>query len=345
MNMKQKRLNALFFGAVAASSLLLVACGGGGGGDGGGSTSVTYTGVTTAASVDSASAPVLSDTVISTSSMDAASLTSFVGVSGDARGVSAVERLKGIVDMAKSLAAAAPAAESLAGAQVSGSETIQGCYGSSATFSGSIDDFYKDVYGLPIIYSMSISFDNYVEDIYGDGSTCGTETFNGSMSVTVSYDGPVTDTPELNGMTITLSNLSVSEGGLSQAFDGTLGMSLNTTTRESTFTMTANFRDIDGLVYRAQNYTVNFDDLDHVTSISGRLYDPLYGYIDIVTTTDLSYVGGCGSVYGPIPDAGAISLSGYGNITLDANTGDCATYLVSWTSGDGSSTGSSLENW
>ena len=340
MNLKQKGLNALFFGTVAASSLLLVACGGGGGGDAGGSTSVSYTGVTTAASVDDTSAPVLADSVISTSSMDASSVTSFVGLSSAPGGASAVERLKGIVDVAKSLAAAAPAAENLAGAQVSGSETIQGCYGSSATFSGSFDDFYQDFYGLPIIYSMSISFNNYVEDFYGDGSTCGTETFNGSMSLSVSYDGPVTDAPELNGMTISLSNLSVSEGGLSQAFDGTLGMSLNTTTLESTFTMTANFRDIDGLVYRAQNYTVNFNSDDLVTSISGRLYDPLYGYIDIATTTLLSY-GGCG-IY---PDMGVVTLSGYGSITLDANTGDCATYQVSWTSGDGSSTGSSLQNW
>lgn len=343
MKLNKKGANALFFGAVAASSLLLVACGGGGGGDDGGSSSLTYTGITTAATVDSTSAPVLADSVISTSSTDASSVTSFVGVSGAAGGASAVERLKGIVDMAKSLAAA-PAVESLAGAQVSDSRTVQGCTG-SATGSISYDDIYLDSYDLPIFYSMSMSFNNYVADVYGDGTTCGTETLNGSMSITVSYDGPVDSAPEMNGMTITLSNLSVTEGGLNQVFDGSLGMSLNTATGESTFTMTANFRDTDGLVYRAQNYTVNFDSLDRVTSISGRLYHPSHGYVDIATTTDLSYTGYCTSIYGPVPDTGVVTLSGNGTVTLDAAGDGCDTYQVSWVTGDGSASGSSLEYW
>jgi len=332
----------VLFAAVTAPLLLLAGCGGGGGG---GTSSVTYTGVTTPATIgDDASAAALADSVVSTASLDTSAIPTLVGIGGTSNNLSTVDNLNHIVDLAKGLVAVTPA-ENLAGAAETGSGTVQGCNGSSATLSGTVDNVYTDINGLPIIYNLSITFRNYVADIYGDGSVCDSTRINGSMSFTVTYDGPVYSMPQMDSMTFTFTNMAVTDlaSGLGQTLHGSFGMSMNTATGESSFTMTANLKDTDGLVYKAENYTVTFDNSNRVTGISGRLYNPTYGYVDIVTTTALSYGAWCYVMGSPVPDTGVVTLTGDGSVTMDANTGSCATYQVSWT--NGTSTGSALVNW
>lgn len=345
-----KGRKALVFGAVAVSSLLLVACGDGGDGDGG-TSSVTYTGVTTAAVINETSVQELSDAAISSVSSDPTGGTlGFVGVQATASGPSPVDQLKGLVDTVKQLSGdITPEADSLAGVQVSDSLTEESC-GGSVTFSGSFDDTYVDAYYEPIIYSMSISFSNYSAELYdyNTGYYCDTETLNGSLSMTVTYDGPVDSSPEMDGMTITINDLSMTDTatGQGQAFSGTLAMSMNTSTGESSLTMTVNFRDIDGQVYRMENYTVQYDSLDNAISVSGRLYDPVYGYIDLSTPTLFSYAGGCTDAdFNPVPSSGVLQIDGAngGYITIDAVGNDCSTYTLTWS--DGTTTLSSIKYW
>jgi len=288
--------------------------------------------------VDSTSAPKLSGTAISTASASDNAPPVFTGVAATGGG-STVKQLKKIVGMARNLAATASASGTLVGAQQTVSQSIAACSG-SATGSLSYDDTAVDYYGYAIIYSMSITYTNFVADLGVDG--CDTTTYNGTVSIGVTYDS----LPDINGMTLTFTNLSVAYGGMTEAYNGSYGMTWDNTTGDSTFTMSVDFKDTDGLVYRVQNYTVNFDASGNVTSISGRLYDPLYGYVDIATTTTFSYTGLCyDAYYYPVPDMGVMTLTGDGTITLDANTGDCATYQLSWISGDGSMSGSQLVNW
>jgi hypothetical protein len=345
MKTKLCSLKGILLGAVATAALSLAACGGGGGSSI--STGVTYTGVTTPATIgDNTSATALAGSVVSTASLDTSAIPILVGVGGTPTSLSTVDNLKHIVDLAKGVVAAAPA-QSLSGALVTGSDTVYGCYGSSATFSGTVDDTYKDIDGIPIIDNLSITFRNYVADISvaQDGSACDSTRINGSMSFTVTYDGPVQNTPQMDSMTFTFTNLAVTDlvSNLSQTLHGSFAMSMNTVTGESSFTMTVNLQDTDGLVYRAENYTVTFDSLGRVTGISGRLYHPEHGYVDIATTTPLSYGLFCNVGGVDVPDTGVVTLSGDGSATMDANTGNCATYLVSWT--NGTSTGSATVNW
>lgn len=329
MKLNKKGVNAVLFGAVAASSLLLVACGGGGGG--GSSSTVNYTGVTTAAVIaDEASATNIADSVISTASSDpTAALIVGVEAAGD---VTPVEQLRGIADMAKRLAIAPEETQTLAGASFSG-ESLPACSG-SATASGTYDDYTGD------FYSMTVTFTNYVMDIWDDGTECSTEKLNGRMSVTFSYD----DYQLINGMTITLTDYSVTDltTGQNYAFNGSMAMTMDNFTYESSFSMTMNFRGTDGVVYRAENYTVQFDSYDNMISISGRLYDPEYGYVDLSTAPQFGY-SGC---YYGYPSSGVLRIDGANNgyIEIDANTGNCDTYALTW-SADGTNPVAVIQNW
>ncbi len=344
-----KGRKALLFGGVAASSLLLAACGGGGGDE----PSVTYTGVTTAAVIDETTAPVLADQAISSVASDpTGGTTSFVGVQATASGPAPIDQLKGFVDTVKRLSAdITPGADSLAGVKVTQSFEMDGCTG-SMTMSGTVDDTYWDASGAPIFYSFSISFSNYSDEVYDfptDTYYCDpdSEILNGSISATVTYDGPVDSTPQMDGMTITINSLSMTTAmGQSQAFSGSVAESINTATGESTVTMTVNFRNVDGQVYRMEDYTVLSDSLDNVISVSGTLYDPVYGYIDLSTPTVFSYAGGCyDAYYYPIPSSGVLRIDGAngGYITIDANTSNCSTYTLIWS--DGTTTLSSTKYW
>jgi len=336
MKWNQTKYGTLVLGAFAATSLLLSACGGGGGG-GGGDTTVQYTGKTDPATVNSTSAPKLSGTAISTASTDTSVPTFKLGASGS--GSAPVAQLKKIADMAKKMAANATASGTLTGAQTSQSQTITGCSG-SATGTISYDDTAVDYYGSNIIYSMSITYANFVDiiDPNTNPQTCDTVTFNGTVAILVGYDSNYI----LNSLTISFTNLSMTEGGNTAAYNGSYGLTWDNTTGTSYFSMNVDFQDVDGLVYRVQNYRVDFDDLGRITSISGRLYDPLYGYVDIATTTPFSYLGTCTN---GAPDTGVMTLTGDGTITVDVGiTGDCATYQVSWVASD-SSTGSTVVYW
>lgn len=347
MKLNKKGLNAVLLGAVSAG--LLVACGDGGGSDGGAVSTVTYTGLTSQAAIDEASAPVIAESVVST---DTSGIPTFVGVSGGADDVSTVDNLKSIADVAKKLATTtpSPAADTVAGAVASDSFTIQGCQG-TATFSGTYDDYYEDIDWDPIVYNLSVSFNNYVDDVYGDGYYCGDVIFNGTMAITsVYYDGPIDQYPEVSGMDVALGDLSVTEiaTGLNQAFNGALVLRTDTITGGSSISMTADFRDTDGLVYRAENYTLTSDVYDNLTSISGRLYNPAYGYIDLTTTTPFGYGYYCYDpyTYELVPDTGVLRIDGANNgyIVIDANTGACDTYTLTW-SADGTSTVAVTKNW
>lgn len=168
------------------------------------------------------------------------------------------------------------------------------------------------------------------------------------MSVTVSYDGTYASTPAMNGINFTLSNFSVTEGGLNQAFNGSFGITWDYVTFESSSTLNADFKDTDGLVYRAQDYAVNFDISNRVTGISGRLYNPLYGYAEITTTTPFGYDGNCtvGPDFVQVPSSGVMRLDGSngGYIELDAAGAGCDTFTMTW-SANGSNPVATTEYW
>jgi hypothetical protein len=229
----------------------------------------------------------------------------------------------------------------LAGGQVK--ESLPACSGSASAVVN-YSDTAMDWYGNPIINSISVTFKNFVADISweADGSECSPAAINGSVNGTVSYDSM----PEMNGMAFSFNNLTVTEGGLSQAFNGSINMSWDNSTRDSSFSMTADFKDSDGQVYRAQGFTITYSGSYPygVTSISGRLYDPSYGYVDLTTPQQFTYDYACASA--TIPVSGVLRLDGAngGFIELDAAGDGCDTYSLTW-SEDGIVTQTDIVNW
>jgi hypothetical protein len=108
--------------------------------------------------------------------------------------------------------------------------------------------------------------------------------------------------------------------------------------------MTASFRDIDEQVYRGEGYTIDYDSLGRVTGISGRLFNPTYGYVDISTPLAFSYDYSCN--YYATPVSGVLRLDGVngGYIELDAAGDGCDTYSLTW-SEDGIVTQTDIVNW
>lgn len=154
---------------------------------------------------------------------------------------------------------------------------INGTCGGSATISGSYNDISGDL-------SLNANFNGYCE---------GGTTLNGAISLS---GNAIATSSSLNitTFTITLSNLSASHGGDSFSSSGTMTITPQTgyTYLDNNIVLTVDmlFKDnVSNKVYKLENYamsvssTLSYDDID----ISGRYYDPDYGYIDISTPTTL----------------------------------------------------------
>ena len=101
-----------------------------------------------------------------------------------------------------------------------------------------------------------------------------------------------------------------------------------------TCTLSSDFTGTRGLIYRISNFTAVKNIAGDLTSITGRLYHPDYGYVDITTTTDISF-GTCAST--TIPDGGIIQFTGSNNATITYTCTDItssitggATTTVNW---------------
>ncbi len=333
MKLNKKGANALFFGAVAASSLLLVACGGGGGGGDSSPSSVTYTGVTTAASIDNEAAAVnFSEAAVSGSFVASSSVPLF-GVSSVSGGVPSVERLRNLAETVMKLDYASATNDSLVGASESGKAS--GCTGSASMIVNYDDlDYSGDLTAYDRLVSASVTFTNYREpDEYGSCDTY-TMTYNGSATITVLYEDPVDDT-WITGMTLSTPYMATTDAsGATERMTGSFTLSMYPGT-DVTLTMSADYQDATGVVYRVKNYKVVISLFEGITSVNGILCDPAKGCIEIVTTTPFS-VATCS----PSPDSGTLTIYGYDwgsstrdaskYITVDAATGDCSTYQVCW---------------
>jgi len=90
--------------------------------------------------------------------------------------------------------------------------------------------------------------------------------------------------------------------------------------------VSSDFTGTDGLIYRVSNFTITAD-INGDFAISGRLYHPDYGYIDITTSTNISF-GTCTST--SIPDTGIVQFTGTNSATV---TYTCTNITTSITGG------------
>ncbi len=303
---------------LAGMALALAGCGGGGSG---GSSAVSYTGLTTAAVVDdSASADTVSVAVLS-GAANAGIGNAAIGVGTDNTSTSQVGNgdAKLFGDLAKIaadyVAGGSRAHPTVAGA--TGTQTYSNPCGGTITVTVTSD-------GNPV--TGSVTFNNYNSGTYSSSSciSAGDYTFNGTVGTTFNFSD--TSHVSLLSATLTFSAFSVTASGGTEVLNGSYTLDYVA----NTLNMSLVYQLPDDKVYRMDNYEVTTDYAGNVITISGRLYHPDYGYVDIATPTAFSYDLACS--YGE-PNSGVMTLTGIdgsgGAYTVGFAATGCNAYTVS----------------
>ncbi|MDJ0781479.1 MAG: hypothetical protein QNJ22_05880 [Desulfosarcinaceae bacterium] len=298
-------------------SLLLAACGGSSGGGGGGNSD--YAGNSDAAVVTSGNAQ-----EIAVSAYDSSALEGPFGeLASLSTGTSSEVATQGrpimlaVSDALQTALFKADPAEATASAAVRAAvtieDTISGSCGGSASFTIQADDTTGT-------FSGSFSFTSFCED---DTTLSGLASFSGSVDP---------ETEELESFTFTLSNLSGTSDGESFRLNGQLSISV--LSNPSVLTLDLLFEDLGaGETFWLDDFTIRVTEnfgYEEV-SISGRVYHPEHGYVDIATTTPFRTESG-----DDYPSQGVMVLTGADNAKIRMTVLSNTQYqLEADTDGDG----------
>jgi hypothetical protein len=306
-----------------SSIFLITACGGGGGGDD--TTSIAYTGLTTPAVITAGNAEVLAKGVFG-ADIDALGTTQVFGVatqeseedSSSPANITLTQILANTVRQIDFTDAI-----SLPGVVQTVTNTDQ-CDSGSVFTSITVDDVTGDFHGY-------MTFQDCVTmDVYLDG--------------TVNFDGTI-DTTNLDNiqMTMVFSSLVQRYGSESYTYSGQIAMTATSTT----LTEVVNFYAKDNntqKVYWYANYRIEIVDTlaDMTMRITGRFYNPDYGYISVTTPNIMRM-----NYTDDWPYTGIVVASGdNSSLMIDCEGDSILTYTLSVDAdGDGIYETVTIENW
>jgi len=265
--------------AAVVVGLTLAACGGNGGG---GQSGVTYSGVTTQATVTDSNAVAIATTAYQGgNSGGALALVGAVvnGVDGSGVGAGGVRALtvsRVLEDAVRTARLGSPSsARVAAGAAVSVSDNLDpGTCGGSASYSGTAND----VTGA---FNATFTFDGWCND---GVTVSGTVTASGQIDLS----GP---TPGLVSLEFSFTVLTVSDGADTFSGRGTISATFGTS---ESLTIDMDLQGSDGKIYRASSLVATVSPTaggDSVT-IEGRFYHPDHGYVDVTTPTPFVVASG-----------------------------------------------------
>ncbi len=262
----------------------LASCGGGGGSSGsnGQTSTITYSGPTSQTTIDSTNAKTLA-----TDSYDGGSLGGgFVSKPGNEENQSSLYSLLYYFVNEIEQSINLDIRNKPFGKTVTVSDTVIGSCGGTLTYSLTGDDTTGSLSG-------TFTASNYC--------SLGI-TRNGSLTVSASYNS---STGQISSITFTLDNYSISSPAKSYTITGTLTLASKTLTINITLknNTTSKTGKIENLFYTVTSGVLYSD-----ISISGRIYHPDHGYIDITTQTTFRIYSG--SSY---PSSGVLVITGANN--------------------------------
>lgn len=273
----------LFFGLAMSSC----------GGSGGSSSSITYTGETSQATITDTNAQGLLTDAYMGGNMSSfpVPLGTVEGGQGDRPKESIVFTLPQNLMQAFNQIDTGDLERGLAtGTIITDSYTTTGTCGGSASISITFDDVSGDFSG------------NFVFSFYDE---C-TEVINGQISFEGRFEilGPGQD-PEIQNMTMSFSALSVT-GGESATIAGQIAITVNGATESITMDLLLH-DGVSDQVFWVNDYSVTVTDMGtyQEVQVTGTFYDPLEGYVDILTPVSLEIAFGA-----DWPSAGQILITG-----------------------------------
>lgn len=288
---------------------LLAGCGGGGGSTTGG---VAYTGVTTQATVTTANAKALSIDALTGSQLSSSAGGAAKETTGNGSQSALLQETAEILKQSVTTIVTQPASSAKSVA-ITAQNTING-------FSGS--------------YTYSVSYDPT------SGACSGTMTYiqykatstSTAMSGTITYTGTFNQAsgafPLLN---MTMSNLTVTSGGISYSLTGNESFSTSGATETETMSLTVT-NNASGRTFWERDYTLIFTGSS--LTLTGTYYDPIHGYVVISTLTPMAV-----SSIDATPTAGQLLFTGSNGTkarltftgsgyTVEADTAGNGTYVV-----------------
>jgi len=155
---------------------------------------------------------------------------------------------------------------------------------------------------------------------------------NNSLNVTIRYNNctliDIAPTTSVNGtarfqgflngnFTIVYSSFTINQGGVSDTINMTISCSSGSCTASTDFTGS------DARTYRVQNFEI-YGSSSFGYYVSGRVYDPDNGYIDISTTTGITF-----NCPNGVPGTGIITLTDHSANTATIHFDSCTQYTVS----------------
>jgi hypothetical protein len=250
--------------------LALAACSGGGGG---GEAGVTYTGVTTQASVTDANAVELTTTAYQGGNSGGS--FALIGVTTDA-----AEGAGGAT--AQAMAVTRVLEDAVRAARFSPNTSDQVAVGATQSMSGQLD---------PGNCGGTASFSGTADDVTGEFHA--TFTFSAWCNDGVTVSGRVTasgqidvSTEQMVELEFSFSVLTVSDGTDTFRGSGTITVSFGTS---ESMTVTMDFASGDGTTYRVSNLqmTASPTASGESVTVTGRVYHPIHGYVDVSTPVAL----------------------------------------------------------
>ena len=320
---------------IALGLMTIVGTGGGGGGGDGSPSGISYTGLTTEATIDENNAEDLSTGAYQGGQTGAAlgSVGAVIqgGESGPVGRPRTLKVSQVLEDALHKVDMTSRSGGTFVGAIYTESDTIYGDYGGSASYTINVNDQTGE-------FSGSITFNSYSDD--------GVTTI---ISGAASFSGQVDlYTEELLEFSFSFDNLTGTSGSDSFTLDGDI--SFDNTVSPATMTMTMLLQDNStGKVYKVKDYIMTLtEEVNYVdVEVSGTYFDPDYGYVSISTTTPLRIYDG-----DDYPSDGVIVVTGNtgiaGGSTMARLTAlSSTTYQVEAdTNGDGTyDWDSGVKNW
>lgn len=305
---------------VSLVSLLMMACSGGGG-DNGGTTGLTYTGSSEAAAIDADNA----DQIAASAYSSGTRATVFAGVAS-LNGVNPNGQGPGrpfLFDITQVLENAAvridfptTANPATAAALQSDSGSIDGACGGSASYSIRGDSNTG-------VFSGNLAFNSFCTD----GMTInGTSTFSGVVDP---------NTSELEQFVFSFDYITGTSGTESFAMDGDIDLTVSGSSIIMTMDMLIQCNGPN--TYKVENFQMTVTEGSGYTEIavSGRFYDPAYGYVTLSTPSPFLVSWNADYPYsGELVLEGAMGVSGPTRARLTAVSATTC-QVVADTNGDG----------
>lgn len=286
----------------------LSACGGGGGGGSTGSVStpsLSYSGVSTAATIDSVNADQFVLELFDGGSIGGVAAASVTNTSQRPSTTGVLPAIKRLVVGLASLPRVAPVDRRAVAGVVTPAATINDtllCDSGSMNISGSLND------------------NNGTGTLSVGLSACRLDGTLYEGRLTVSITGADLQLGEITSARYAFDDLRIQEDARRYQFAGFFDIDASFTRNTENLVMNLVFQDLDSeRSVKMENlslisqYDSLFNPSQSDVSVSGRIYDSRYGFVDISTTNLLHY-----SAIDDFPDSGEILLTGAGQSSLVA---------------------------